>query len=134
MDEGAYVVTGASKGIGRAVAIQLAKMGIPIVALARNSNELNDIEKVLQNLNADSRSIACDLAIESDVDKACEIILENFPRFSGIVHNAGTIHPVLPVQMASRSDWSRSLQVNLIGVQHLTQLSLIHISEPTRPY
>ena len=49
MDEGAYVVTGASKGIGRAVAIQLAKMGIPIVALARNSNELNDIEKVLQN-------------------------------------------------------------------------------------
>ena len=57
MDEGAYVVTGASKGIGRAVAIQLAKMGIPIVALARNSNELNDIEKVLQNLNADSRSI-----------------------------------------------------------------------------
>tara|TARA_Y100000022_G_C13176597_1_gene341253 strand:+ start:95 stop:841 length:747 start_codon:yes stop_codon:yes gene_type:complete len=127
MDEGAYVVTGASKGIGRAVAIQLAKIGIPIVALARNSNELNDIEKVLHNINAESQSIACDLAIESDVERACEIILENFPRISGIVHNAGTIHPVLPVQMASRSDWSRCLQVNLIGVQHLTQRLLCNM-------
>ena len=108
MDEGAYVVTGASKGIGRDCCHTTCQNGHPNCCIGSKFNELYDIEKVLQNLNADSISIACDLAIESDVDKACEIILENFPRISGIVHNAGTIHPVLPVQMASRSDWSRS--------------------------
>ena len=41
MDEGVYIVTGASKGIGKAIAIEIAKIGFPVVALSRNSSELN---------------------------------------------------------------------------------------------
>jgi benzil reductase ((S)-benzoin forming) len=51
----------------------------------------------------------------------CEQINESTDWIAGIVHNAGTIHPVQPLEGADIDDWSFSLRVNLIGVQDLTQ-------------
>ena len=121
MDEGVYIVTGASKGIGKAIAIEIAKIGFPVVALGRNSSELNEIREILSLIQKRSTAVPCDLSNELDVKEASEKILHDYPSIAGIVHNAGTIHPVLPINIASRENWSRCLEVNLIGVQDLTQ-------------
>ena len=121
MDEGVYIVTGASKGIGKAIAIEIAKLGFPVVALARDSNELKEIGEILSHIQERSSTVPCDLSEQVDVKDASEKILHKYPSIAGIVHNAGTIHPVLPFDMASRENWSHCLQVNLIGVQDLTQ-------------
>ena len=56
-----YLITGASKGIGRSIAMRLAKDGIQVVLLARQSEELEDAYREVQSLSPSSFMIACDL-------------------------------------------------------------------------
>ena len=62
MPQGPYIVTGASKGIGRAIAHEIAKQGYPVLALARASPELEQIGTELILLHPESMALACDLS------------------------------------------------------------------------
>jgi len=127
MAQGPYVVTGASKGIGRAISQQLAAQGYPVVAIARPSRELDETGEELALCCPGSFAIACDLSQPEDIKHAAEQICQHFPWIAGLVHNAGTIFPVLPLAQVGINDWSHSLNVNLIGVQDLTQRLMSHM-------
>lgn len=116
-----YVITGASKGIGRSLAIQMSQQGYTVFALARPSAELTELEGVIKANTKHSMSIECDLGDLDSISSAAKTICTHADFISGIVHNAGAVAPVKPMQAANASDWSRSLHVNLIGVQALTQ-------------
>ena len=116
-----YVVTGASKGIGRAICLELAKAGAIVALLARQSDELNQATQEVQSISPQSFAVACDLANPAMVTGAATEILSMAPQLDGLVHNAGDIHPIQPLFEADPSQWSRSMMVNLVGVQHLTQ-------------
>ena len=116
-----YVVTGASKGIGRAICLELAKAGAIVALLARQSDELNQATQEVQSISPQSFAVACDLANPAMVPGAATEILSLAPQLDGLVHNAGDIHPIQPLLEADLSQWSRSMMVNLVGVQHLTQ-------------
>lgn len=118
--KGVFVVTGASKGLGRAIAILLAKNGDSVIAIARQSSELQEVGEVLKSLSTESIALPCDIGNHSDINSTTEEILSRFKHISGIVHNAGTIIPIKGMLDASRSDWERAIHVNLIGVQDLT--------------
>ncbi len=121
MDPQTYVVTGASKGLGRALALALASDGHPVFALARTSTELDGIGDLLASLAPGSRSIECDLSDPTSVATAACLISEQTTFVAGLVHNAGAIAPVKPMDKVDASDWARCIQVNLVGVQDLTQ-------------
>jgi len=121
MDPKTYVVTGASKGLGRALALALASDGHPVFALARPSTELDGIGELLASLAPGSRSIECDLSNPASIATAACLISEQTTFVAGLVHNAGAIAPVQPMDKVDASDWARSIQVNLVGVQDLTQ-------------
>jgi len=121
MDPKTYVVTGASKGLGRALALALASDGHPVFALARPSTELDGIGDLLASLAPGSRSIECDLSNPTSIATAACLISEQTTFVAGLVHNAGAIAPVQPMDKVDASDWARSIQVNLVGVQDLTQ-------------
>ena len=116
-----YVVTGASKGIGRAICLELAKAGAIVALLARQSDELNQATQEVQSISPQSFAVACDLANPAMVTGAATEILSMASQLDGLVHNAGDIHPIQPLLEADLSQWSRSMMVNLVGVQHLTQ-------------
>ena len=118
--EGAYLVTGASKGIGKSIALSIARNGSPVFALARQSNELENVKSELLELHPDSIIIACDLGVGSQITDAVAKVSSKFDHLSGIVHNAGTIHPIENMMDANIQNWTKSIQVNLIGVQDLT--------------
>lgn len=115
-----YVVTGASKGIGRSMSVQLAEQGINIVLLARQSESLIQTTNDVQAHAPSSFSVECDLGSPSSIALASEAILERLPQIDGIVHNAGDIHPIKPLLDAPPSDWATSLMVNVVGAQALT--------------
>ncbi len=117
---GAYLVTGASKGIGRAIAKEIAAAGFPVIALARESIDLGVTGAELANLNSNSLTISCDLGDGADIAAAAKIIASKYSHLSGIVHNAGMIGPIEHMLEVGGADWARSIQVNLIGVQDLT--------------
>ena len=116
-----YVITGASKGLGRALALQMAEQGHTIFALARPSEALNEVEALLRSSSKDSMSIECDLSDLNSIAAASTIIKANASFISGIVHNAGAVAPVKPIKGAAGEAWARSVHVNLIGVHALTQ-------------
>ena len=116
-----FLVTGASKGLGRSIAISLANSGKTVFALSRTSKELDDLSVKLKSKSANSRIICCDLGNEEDILKAVSEIQLHCNHLTGIVHNAGTIAPIEKMLDVSRANWERALNVNLIGVQHLTQ-------------
>jgi benzil reductase ((S)-benzoin forming) len=121
MDPQTYVVTGASKGLGRALALALAGHGYPVLALARPSTELDEIGGLLASVAPGSRSIECDLSNPTSIANAASLISQQTTFLAGLVHNAGAIAPVKPLDKVDASDWAHSIQVNLVGVQDLTQ-------------
>jgi NAD(P)-dependent dehydrogenase (short-subunit alcohol dehydrogenase family) len=121
MDSQTYVVTGASKGLGRALALALAGHGYPVLALARPSTELDEIGGLLASVAPGSRSIECDLSNPTSIANAASLISQQTTFIAGLVHNAGAIAPVKPLDKVDASDWAHSIQVNLVGVQDLTQ-------------
>ena len=121
MDPQTYVVTGASKGLGRALALALAGHGYPVLALARPSTELDEIGGLLASVAPGSRSIECDLSNPTSIANAASLISQQTTFLAGLVHNAGAIAPVKPLDKVDALDWAHSIQVNLVGVQDLTQ-------------
>ena len=121
MTQGPYIVTGASKGIGRAIALELAKQGHPVVALARASTELEQVGAELTLLHPNSIAFACDLSNSDSIAATATELNRLFPWIAGLIHNAGTIEPIQPLNQVPIHLWSASIQVNLIGVQDLTQ-------------
>ena len=115
-----FLVTGASKGLGRALALSIANSGSIVIALARESPELKSIEDELKNISPESFAIECDLADNSQISRTAEMIVSNFGHLSGIIHNAGIINPIGNMLDVEREGWERTIQVNLLGVQDLT--------------
>ncbi|HIG03384.1 MAG TPA: SDR family NAD(P)-dependent oxidoreductase [Candidatus Poseidoniales archaeon] len=115
-----YLVTGASRGLGREIALKLAANGLPVIAMARPSMDLNAVGKELLALSPTAEIIACDLSSRDSIASAAEDILERYSSLSGIVHNAGIITPISQMIDSDIETWSRSIQVNLLAVQDLT--------------
>ena len=116
-----FLVTGASKGLGRSIALALANCGKSVIALARSSPELDELYSSLKLVSPNSQIVSCDLASKEDISDAVEIINRGFKHLAGIVHNAGTITPIENMLDVSIESWERAVNVNLIGVQDLTQ-------------
>ena len=121
MAQSCYLVTGASKGLGRSLALLLAQNGNDVLALARPSESLDSIEQLLIQHAPGSASIDCDLSNPDSIANAVARIAEHSEHLAGIVHNAGAIAPVKAMAEVEGATWARSIQVNLIGVQDLTQ-------------
>lgn len=116
-----YIVTGASKGIGKALSLKLANEGAQVILLARASNELQATASEIQTVSPSSYAIECDLANGESVELAAATICSKHEAVHGLVHNAGDIHPIKPMLSTDPSDWLRSMMVNVVGVQHLTR-------------
>ena len=116
-----FLVTGASKGLGRSIALSLTNSGKSVIALARSSPDLDSLYDLLKKTSPNSQIVSCDLSSAKDISNAVSKIKRDFKHLSGIVHNAGTISPIENMLDVSRDNWERAVNVNLIGVQDLTR-------------
>ena len=106
------VVTGAGRGIGRRVSLELAERGYAVAA-----NDLREPEEVLKELReagADALAIPGDVSDEAAVREMVGAVLERFGRIDVLVNNAG-ISSIAPAEEMSLADWNRTLSVNLTG-------------------
>ena len=106
------LVTGAGRGIGRRVALELAGRGYAVVA-----NDLQEPEDVLGELldaGAEALSVTGDVSDEASVREMVGTIVERFGRIDVLVNNAG-VSFITPAEKTSLADWNRTLAVNLTG-------------------
>ena len=117
-----YLVTGASKGLGRSICDILASNGFTVIGIARKSKELSSLENNLKKINANSATFACDLSSENQIALTAAKITNDFPMIHGLIHNAGIIGPVGSMFNVETNLWNETIQVNLLAVQQLTKL------------
>ena len=111
------VVTGASRGIGRATVLRLAADGAQVVGLARQSADLEDLAATGDGSTGTIASKACDVRSASEVGTVIAAVEAEFGRIDILVNNAG-VERVKPVEAVTDADVDATIDTNLRGTFH----------------
>jgi NAD(P)-dependent dehydrogenase (short-subunit alcohol dehydrogenase family) len=119
-------VTGASDGIGRAVALACAQHGAEVVLIGRTAGKLQAVHAQIEQEGGSASMGVLDLetALARDYDALAAAILERYARLDGLVHNAGILGMLAPIEHYDVPTWCRVLHVNLTAAFALTQVLL----------
>ena len=109
------VVTGASRGVGRAAAVAFAKRGLSVALLGRPSRALDEAAAEVAALEPGSRPFLCDVSREQDVERASAEVLATFGAPRIVVNNAGVVRRGATVETTAPSEWDEVIAVNLRG-------------------
>ncbi|MDT0582211.1 2-dehydro-3-deoxy-D-gluconate 5-dehydrogenase KduD [Brumicola blandensis] len=111
------LVTGASRGLGKAMAIALAKAGADLVLTATNEANLKSTHDEIQSLGRKVLSIGCDQSQTEQINNVFEEVKSTFGKLDILVNNAGTIRRA-PADKTTDEDWQHVIDTNLNGVFH----------------
>jgi 3-hydroxy acid dehydrogenase/malonic semialdehyde reductase len=114
------LVTGASSGIGKAVAELLAEKGVTLVLLARRRDKLIELSQVLHSKTS-CYVCECDLANIDSISAAIDNIPQDFSNIDGLINCAGAALGLGTAQEADWSDWQAMININCMGLAYLTQ-------------
>jgi NAD(P)-dependent dehydrogenase (short-subunit alcohol dehydrogenase family) len=115
LDGRVALITGASRGIGAALALELAKLGAQCVLVARTQGGLEEVDDAIRSAGGKPATLLpFDLQkAEKDIDMIGPSIVERFGRLDILVHNAGVLNKLTPVAHIEPRDWAEVMAVNL---------------------
>lgn len=114
MKDKVAVITGASRGIGRRIALALATAGAKVVVSARNGAELDTLVAEIVENGGQAIAVVGDVAVTADADRLFEAAMASYGRVDILVNNAGITRDGLLLRMKDE-DWDAVLNVNLRG-------------------
>jgi NAD(P)-dependent dehydrogenase (short-subunit alcohol dehydrogenase family) len=115
------LVTGGSKGLGKAMARGLAEAGADIVISSRHENELRAaLEEILRETGRRGRCVVADMARREEAARLAKEALELNGRIDILINNAGTNRPE-PIDAITDKNWDEVLEINLSSVMALTR-------------
>lgn len=117
------LVTGASQGIGKTCALELARQGATVALAARNESKLAETAAEIEAAGGQAAAFALDVASEDSIKSGAKAILDKFGKVEILVNNAGITRDDLAMKM-KRADWDDVLSTNLTGAFLLTQAVL----------
>lgn len=127
------IITGASRGIGKATALLFAKEGASITVNYRSSEqEARSLVEEIEQLGAKATAIKCDVAKEHDVKRLVEKTIAAFGSIDILVNNAGIVFD-LPCMDHTVEHWRKTLDVNLIGTFLCSKHAAPHLRKQDRP-
>ena len=118
------VITGAGRGIGRAIALRFAKAGANLAICARSGRELEDVQNECQALGVQCVCKEADLANPDEVEGFCTATLSEFEQIHVLVNNAGAYLDRGTFAESDPEDWWRTVEVNVRGPYLMTRFLL----------
>ncbi|WP_216216732.1 SDR family NAD(P)-dependent oxidoreductase [Amycolatopsis aidingensis] len=116
LDGKGSLVTGASRGIGRAIAIGYAQAGADVALLARSTTALEEVADEIEGYGRRALVLTCDVGDGGQVDDAIATAISEFGQLDVVVNNAGGFDWAGPVLDLEQQDWSAVLRINLESV------------------
>jgi NAD(P)-dependent dehydrogenase (short-subunit alcohol dehydrogenase family) len=113
------LVTGASRGIGAATAIELGRLGAHVVLTARTQGGLEETDDAIREAGGSATLLPMDLQDTSSLDKIGPSIYTRFDRLDILVHAAGALGKLTPVSHILDGDWAEAMSVNLAATWRL---------------
>src|SRR5208282_4823696 len=126
------IVTGASSGIGRAVALELARQGGNVVCLARREDRLQALAEEIQSLGGRVACVAGDVTDPAARARAIEAAQAHFGGLDILVNNAG-VGAIGPFATADPERVRRVMEVNFFALVEMTRLALPILRQGNRP-
>ncbi|XP_031131410.1 3-oxoacyl-[acyl-carrier-protein] reductase 4-like [Ipomoea triloba] len=115
------IVTGASRGIGKAIALALGKAGCKVlVNYARSSKEAEEVSKEIEASGGQAFAFGCDVSKEDDVESMIKTVIDRWGTVDILINNAGITRDGLLMRM-KKSQWQEVIDLNLTGVFLCTQ-------------
>jgi 3-oxoacyl-[acyl-carrier protein] reductase len=117
------LITGAGKGIGKAIAIALAKEGVNVILVSRTQSDLDEVATEVTKLGVQSVALAADVSDIDSVNEAVAEALDKFKTIDILINNAGIAAFGKILEMEPQA-WERIIQVNLMGTYYTTRAVL----------
>jgi len=114
------IVTGGGRGIGRAIAITLAKEGSDIVIVSRTKSELEETASEVKRLGREVLSVSGDVRKKKDVENVVNKAFEKFGKIDILVNNAGVAY-YKPLVKTSEEEWDETFDTNVKGIYLVTR-------------
>ena len=114
LSEKVAIVTGASRGIGRCIALALAAQGAKVVASARNAEALDNLVEEIKQQGGEATAVVGDVAVDTDASELIDQAVAKYGQVDILVNNAGITRDGLLLRMKNE-DWDAVLDTNLKG-------------------
>jgi NAD(P)-dependent dehydrogenase (short-subunit alcohol dehydrogenase family) len=118
------IVTGASRGLGAAVARWLAKARAGITLISRSADRLKDVAEEIRSLGGEPLVFTADVSDSDACRSAVELTLDKFGRIDALVNNAGIIKPISSIALTEPEAWRYNIKVNLLGPFYMVQAAI----------
>jgi len=123
------LVTGASKGVGKGIALEMARSGATVaVNYHRDAAGAEATVAEIRGMGREAFAVQADVGIATEVDRMFGVVLEKFPRLDILVNNAG-VQTWKPLLELTEAEWDRTIQTNLKGCFLCTQRAARHMRE-----
>ncbi len=109
------IVSGGGRGIGKAVAEQLASLGAALVLTARSEAQIASVAASLHEQGAKAIAVAADVSDSQQIDKIIKATLDEYGRIDILINNAGVLAPIQEVVKTEANEWAYNIQVNLVA-------------------
>ena len=115
LDGQVAIITGAGRGIGRAIALAYAREGARLALAARNESELEQAVAAVSEMGAEAIAVRTDVTSQIATERLARRVVQHFGRIDVLVNNAGVSGPVGPLQDNDIAEWVDTINVNLTG-------------------
>lgn len=122
------LITGAGKGIGKAIAIALAKEGVNVILVSRTQTDIDQLADEASNLGVKSLALAADVSDMNSINSAVEKALAKFKTIDILINNAG-IAAFGKFMELEPAEWEKIIQVNLMGTYYTTRAVIPNMIE-----
>lgn len=129
MDGKVALVTGASQGLGRALALAYAEEGAKIVINSRNESSIKPVAEEAEGKGAEVLALAADVSDGGDVQRLVNAAVERFGRIDVLVNNAGVLGPRVTIEEFPEDEWRKVIDANLTGPYLVSKAVIPHMPE-----
>ncbi|HUU80478.1 MAG TPA: 3-oxoacyl-ACP reductase family protein [Acidobacteriota bacterium] len=123
------LVTGSSRGVGRAVALGFAKQGANVVVnYTSNENAANEVVEIIQSMGGKAIAVKADVAQKAEAENLVNSAIDTFGRLDILVNNAGFTRPSMMITM-TEDQWDQVVDIHLKGAFLCAQAAGLHMKE-----